>query len=133
MANTTFSGTVRSESGVKVVSKNSTTGAYTDKMTFDSSGRMITTTGSHLKYTAATGYAGEAGRTPPSDGGRDQWPAEQGRAGNPGFRGAERVGGTNPEYPAQPRIQAGRGLKAFQLHQMQDHLLPFPGRLPAMR
>ena len=57
MANTTFNGTVRSESGLKVVSKNSTTGAYTDKMTFDSSGRMITTTGSHLKYTAATGYA----------------------------------------------------------------------------
>ena len=56
MANSTFSGTVRSESGLKVVSKNSTTGAYTDKMTFDSSGRMITTTGSHLKYTAATGY-----------------------------------------------------------------------------
>ena len=57
MANSTFSGTVRSESGMKVVSKNATTGAYTDKMTFDSSGRMITTTGSHLKYTAATGYA----------------------------------------------------------------------------
>jgi len=56
MANTTFSGTVRTESGLKVVSKNSTTGAYTDKMTFDSSGRMITTTGSHLKYTAASGY-----------------------------------------------------------------------------
>tara|TARA_R100000458_G_C8248405_1_gene225822 strand:+ start:173 stop:1084 length:912 start_codon:yes stop_codon:yes gene_type:complete len=56
MANTTFNGTVRSESGLKVVSKNSTTGAYTDKMTFDSSGRLITTTGSHLKYTAVTGY-----------------------------------------------------------------------------
>ena len=57
MANSTFSGTVRSESGMKVVSKNATTGAYTDKMTVDSSGSMITTTGSHLKYTAATGYA----------------------------------------------------------------------------
>ena len=56
MANTTFNGTVRSESGLKVVSKNTTTGAYTDKMTFDSSGRMITTTGSHLKYTAVAGY-----------------------------------------------------------------------------
>jgi len=57
MANSTFSGVVRSESGLKVVSKNASTGALTDQMTVDTTGRMITTAGSHIKYTEAAGFA----------------------------------------------------------------------------
>ena len=57
MANSTFSGVIRSESGLKVVSKNATTGVQTEQMNFDSSGRLLTTAGSHIKYTEAAGYA----------------------------------------------------------------------------
>jgi len=42
MANTTFSGVVRSENGFSVVSKNATTGAFTTSFTLDASGLQVT-------------------------------------------------------------------------------------------
>ena len=42
MANTTFSGPVRSEDGFDVVSKNSTTGAVTTEFSLDGSGLQVT-------------------------------------------------------------------------------------------
>ena len=56
MANTTFTGTVRAESGIKVSAKTAATGAYSDKFTINSSGQAITVNGAHWKYTAASGY-----------------------------------------------------------------------------
>lgn len=41
MANTTFSGVVRSENGFSVVSKNATTGAFTTSFTLDGSGVQV--------------------------------------------------------------------------------------------
>ena len=41
MANTTFSGPVRSENGFEVVSKNSSTGAVTTSFTYDGSGMQV--------------------------------------------------------------------------------------------
>ena len=49
MANTTFKGTVRAESGLKVSAQTAGTGAYSDKFTVNSSGQIITVNGSHLK------------------------------------------------------------------------------------
>jgi hypothetical protein len=43
MANTTFNGPVRAEGGFKQVSKNSSTGAFTDQLTVDSSGNLAQT------------------------------------------------------------------------------------------
>ena len=40
MANTTFNGPVRAEGGFKQVSKNASTGVFTDNFTIDSSGNM---------------------------------------------------------------------------------------------
>jgi len=57
MANTTFKGTVRAESGLKVSTQASATGVYTDKFSVNSSGQAITVNGAHWKYTAASGYA----------------------------------------------------------------------------
>ena len=45
MANTTFSGPVRAEGGFKQVSKNASTGAFTDQLTVDSSGNIAQTAG----------------------------------------------------------------------------------------
>lgn len=42
MANTTFSGVVRSENGFSVVSKSATTGAFTTSFTLDASGLQVT-------------------------------------------------------------------------------------------
>ena len=56
MANTTFKGTVRAESGLKVSTQASATGVYTDKFSVNSSGQAITVNGAHWKYTAAAGY-----------------------------------------------------------------------------
>ena len=42
MANTTFSGPVRSEDGFDVVSKNATTGAVTTEFSLDGSGLQVT-------------------------------------------------------------------------------------------
>ncbi len=49
MANTTFSGPVRSEGGFEQVTKNATTGAYTTNLDVDTSGN-ITTTGYVSSY-----------------------------------------------------------------------------------
>jgi len=45
MANSTFSGPVRSEGGFKQISKNSSTGVITDQVTVDSSGNLAQTAG----------------------------------------------------------------------------------------
>ena len=45
MANSTFSGPVRSEGGFKQISKNSSSGAITDQLTVDSSGNLAQTAG----------------------------------------------------------------------------------------
>ena len=45
MANTTFNGPVRAEQGFKQVSKNASTGAFTDQLTVDSSGNLARTAG----------------------------------------------------------------------------------------
>tara|TARA_R110000765_G_scaffold2998_1_gene9434 strand:+ start:188 stop:1129 length:942 start_codon:yes stop_codon:yes gene_type:complete len=72
MANTTFSGPVRSENGFEVISKNSTTGAITTILDIDSSGnidtdgdltvddQLLVKDGADIRYTATTGY-GPAG------------------------------------------------------------------------
>ena len=52
MANTTFSGTVRAESGLKVSTKSSTTGAYTDYFTVGSSGALTAKGATGLATTA---------------------------------------------------------------------------------
>ena len=57
MANTTFSGSVRSENGFKVVSKNATTGAFTTSFTYDGSGMQVapvTLSDADANLTAAT-------------------------------------------------------------------------------
>jgi hypothetical protein len=41
MANTTFTGAVRSQNGFEVVSKNTTTGAFTTSFTLDASGLQV--------------------------------------------------------------------------------------------
>ena len=56
MANTTFSGAVRSENGFKTVTKNTSTGAFTEYSNMNSSGNLYLKGGSHLQYVAATGY-----------------------------------------------------------------------------
>jgi archaellum component FlaF (FlaF/FlaG flagellin family) len=45
MANTTFTGAVRSENGFQVVSKNTTTGAFTTKLAIDANGSTANPTG----------------------------------------------------------------------------------------
>ena len=57
MANTTFSGAVRSENGFEVVSKNATTGAFTTSFTYDGSGMQVapvTLSDADASLTAAT-------------------------------------------------------------------------------
>ena len=57
MANTTFSGPVRSENGFEVVSKNSSTGAVTTSFTYDGSGMQVapvTLSDADTSLTAAT-------------------------------------------------------------------------------
>jgi len=53
MANTTFKGTVRAESGLKVSAQTAATGAYTDKFTIDSSGNVVVK-GTLTRLTPAT-------------------------------------------------------------------------------
>ena len=69
MANTTFKGNVRAESGFTQFSTDGTTGAETTNLAVDSSGNLTTTgdvtiddqllvkDGGHLKYTEAAGFA----------------------------------------------------------------------------
>ena len=56
MANTTFNGSIRSESGFKQVTKSSTLGTFTDNFVVNSSGNIYNTAGGHVQYAAATGY-----------------------------------------------------------------------------
>ena len=72
MANTTFSGTVRAESGLKVSAKAAATGAYTDKFTVSCAGAVCvgstlavtgrsTLTGNTIATTAGTGITSGSG------------------------------------------------------------------------
>ena len=61
MANTTFQGTVRAESGLKVSTKSSTTGAYTDKFTVSCAGAVCAS--STLAAAGATSLATTARMT----------------------------------------------------------------------
>ena len=56
MANSTFSGPVRSENGFKTIDTNSTTGAITDGMVVNADGNFYNDAGGHIQYAAATGY-----------------------------------------------------------------------------
>ena len=56
MANSTFSGPVRSEGGFKTIDTNSTTGAITDGLVINADGNIYTDDGGHIQYAAATGY-----------------------------------------------------------------------------
>ena len=56
MANSTFSGPVRSENGFKTIDTNSTTGAITDGLVINADGNIYTDAGGHIQYAAATGY-----------------------------------------------------------------------------
>jgi len=56
MANSTFSGPVRSENGFKTIDINSTTGVETDGLVINADGNIYTDDGGHIQYAAATGY-----------------------------------------------------------------------------
>tara|TARA_R110002020_G_scaffold114342_1_gene262958 strand:+ start:57 stop:578 length:522 start_codon:yes stop_codon:yes gene_type:complete len=66
MANTTFSGPVRSEDGFDVVSKNATTGAVTTEFSLDGSGLQVTpiTFGDEDTTLTATANAGRVNVVP---------------------------------------------------------------------
>ena len=72
MANTTFSGPVRSEDGFDVVSKNSTTGAITTEFSLDGSGIQVTpvTFGDEDTTLTATANAGRVNVVPAITGNR---------------------------------------------------------------
>jgi len=72
MANTTFSGPVRSEDGFDVVSKNSTTGAFTTEFSLDGSGLQVTpiTLGDENTTLTATANAGRTNVVPAITGNR---------------------------------------------------------------
>jgi len=56
MANSTFSGPVRSENGFKTIDTNTTTGAITDGLVINADGNIFTDDGGHIQYVAATGF-----------------------------------------------------------------------------
>jgi len=56
MANSTFSGPVRSEGGFKTIDTNATSGVETDGLVINSDGNIFTDAGGHTQYVAATGY-----------------------------------------------------------------------------
>ena len=72
MANTTFSGPVRSEDGFDVVSKSSTTGAFTTEFSLDGSGLQVTpiTFGDENTTLTATANAGRVNVVPAITGNR---------------------------------------------------------------
>ena len=72
MANTTFSGPVRSEDGFDVVSKSSTTGAFTTEFSLDGSGLQVTpiTLGDENTTLTATANAGRINVVPAITGNR---------------------------------------------------------------
>ena len=55
MANSTFSGAVRSENGFKTIDVNSTTGVETDGLVINADGNIYNDAGGHIQYAAATG------------------------------------------------------------------------------
>ena len=55
MANSTFSGPVRSENGFKTIDVNSDTGAETDGLVINADGNIFTDAGAHTQYVAAIG------------------------------------------------------------------------------
>jgi len=56
MANTTFSGAIRSENGFKTVTKSTTLGSYTEYSNMNSAGNLYNKGGAHIQYAAATSY-----------------------------------------------------------------------------
>ena len=64
MANTTFSGPVRSENGFKVVSKNATTGAYTDTAVIASTGIVTNKYVKHVGFATGVTVNTTAGDSP---------------------------------------------------------------------
>ena len=72
MANTTFSGPVRSEDGFDVVAKNATTGAITTEFSLDGSGLQVTpiTLGDENTTLTATANAGRINVVPAITGNR---------------------------------------------------------------
>jgi hypothetical protein len=56
MANSTFSGPVRSENGFKTIDVATSTGAITDGLVINANGNIFTDDGGHVQYAAATGY-----------------------------------------------------------------------------
>tara|TARA_R100001377_G_scaffold20824_2_gene10959 strand:+ start:222 stop:1127 length:906 start_codon:yes stop_codon:yes gene_type:complete len=55
MANTTFSGSVRSENGFKTIDVATSTGTITDGLVINSDGNIFTDDGGHIQYVAGTG------------------------------------------------------------------------------
>jgi hypothetical protein len=64
MANTTFTGAVRSENGFKVVSKNTTTGAYTDTAVIASTGIVTNKYVKHVGFATGVTVNTTAGDSP---------------------------------------------------------------------
>ena len=64
MANTTFTGAVRSENGFKVVSKNATTGAYTDVASIASTGIVTNKYVKHVGFATGVTVNTTAGDSP---------------------------------------------------------------------
>ena len=64
MANTTFTGPVRSENGFKVVSKNTTTGAFTDVATIASTGIVTNKYVKHVGFATGVTVNTTAGDSP---------------------------------------------------------------------
>ena len=64
MANTTFTGPVRSEGGFQVVSKNATTGAYTDIATIASTGIVTDKYVKHVGFATGVTVNSTAGDSP---------------------------------------------------------------------
>ena len=64
MANTTFTGAVRSENGFKVVSKNATTGAYTDTAVIASTGIVTNKYVKHVGFATGVTVNSTAGDSP---------------------------------------------------------------------
>ena len=64
MATTTFTGAVRSENGFKVVSKNSTTGAFTDVAVIASTGVVTNKFVKHVGFASGVTVNTTAGDSP---------------------------------------------------------------------
>jgi hypothetical protein len=64
MGTTTFTGAVRSENGFKVVSKNATTGAYTDVASIASTGIVTNKFVKHVGFATGVTVNSTAGDSP---------------------------------------------------------------------